>query len=66
VIEDVDPEETDEDLWKWAMNEVFLPSGLEVAPWTRQTLVRHPETQSATISLFIEFEQGAEDRRPVN
>ena len=27
---------------------------------------RHPETQSATISLFIEFEQGDEERRPVN
>ena len=66
VIEDVDPDETDDELWKWAMNEVFLPSGLEVAPWTRHTLQRHPETQSATISLFIEFEQGDEDRRPAN
>jgi hypothetical protein len=34
-----------------------------VAPWTRHTLQRHPETRSATISLFIEFEQGDEDRR---
>jgi hypothetical protein len=43
-----------------------LPRGIEVAPWTRHTLQRHPETRSATISLFIEFEQGDEDRRPVN
>jgi len=66
VIEDVDPTETDDELWKWAMDEVFLPSGLDVAPWTRHTLQRHRDTQSATISLFIEFEQGADDRRSAN
>jgi hypothetical protein len=66
VIEDVDPAETDDELWHWAMTTVFLPHGVEVAPWTRRTLQRHPETQSATISLFIEFEQGDEERRPVN
>ena len=66
MIEDVDPAESDDQLWEWAMNEVFLPSGIDVAPWTRHTLQRHPETQSATISLFIEFEQGDEERRRVN
>ena len=66
MIEDVDPAETDDQLWEWAMTTVFLPSGIEVKPWTRQTLQRHPETQSATISLFIEFEQGDDGRRPAN
>ena len=66
MIEDVDPAETDDELWMWAMNEVFLPSGIEVAPWTRHTLQRHPDTQSATLSLSIEFEQGDGVRRITN
>ncbi len=42
VIEDVDPAETDDELWTWAMNEVLMPSGIEVAAWTRHTLAASP------------------------
>lgn len=66
MIEDVDPTETDDQLWEWAMNTVLLPHGIDVKPWTRHTLQRLPETQSATISLLIEFEQGDDGRRPAN
>jgi hypothetical protein len=63
VIEDVDPTETDDELWDWAMNTVLLAHGIEVKPWTRYTLQRHPELGSATISLLVEFETGGADHR---
>jgi len=64
VIEDVDPTETDDELWEWAVNVFLLPHGIEVRPWTRSTLRRHPDLRSATISLFIEIEASrADDRR---
>jgi hypothetical protein len=63
VIEDVDPTETDDELWEWAVNVFFLPHGIEVKPWTRYTLRRHPDLKSATISLFIEIEPGGPDDR---
>jgi hypothetical protein len=62
-IEDVDPTETDDELWEWAMNTVFLPNGISVKPWTRYTLRRHPELGSATISLLIEIEADGTDNR---
>jgi hypothetical protein len=61
VIEDVDPNETDDELWEWAMNTVLLALGIEVKPWTRYTLQRHLELRSATISLLIEIESGGAD-----
>ena len=66
MIEDVDPAESDDELWEWVLDTVLLPRGIEVAPWTRHTLQRHPETRSATISLFIELERGGEVRRQAN
>jgi hypothetical protein len=63
VIEDVDPTETDDELWEWAMNTVLLAHGIEVKPWTRYTLQRHRELRSATISLLIEIETSEADKR---
>ena len=63
MIEDVDPSETDDELWEWAMNTVLVPHGIEVKPWTRYTLKRHPELGTATISLLIEIDAGGADSR---
>lgn len=63
-IEDIDPADTDDELWEWMLAEVFLPSGIPVMPWTRQTLRRDPVTRSATVSLHIVLRQGETPRRP--
>jgi hypothetical protein len=65
-IEDVDPTESDDELWDWMLAEVFLPSGIEVIPWTRQSLRRDPMTGSATVSLGIQLRQGDQRRPAVN
>jgi hypothetical protein len=53
VIEDLDGEETDDEVWAWALEHIVLASGLPITPWTRHTLVRDEDGRRATITLHI-------------
>ena len=51
TITDVDPNETDEELWRWVSEEVLLHAGIAVTPWMPHTLKRNGT--EATIQLDI-------------
>jgi hypothetical protein len=51
VITDVDPNETDAELWKWVVDEVLLPAGIAVTPWMIHSIRRNLD--QATIQLDI-------------
>jgi len=54
IISDVDPNETDDELWTWALEHALLPAGINVTPWMRHTLTRRGT--EAAIQLEIPFD----------
>ena len=57
TISDVDPNETDAQLWQWTVEQVLIPAGIEVMPWMKYSLIR--EGTNATIQLDIPLVQNA-------
>lgn len=62
VIRDVSPEETDEEIWEWASQEVLLPAGIPVNPWMRHSMYR--TGTDAIILLEIPLDERAERALP--
>lgn len=53
VIELDDIDETDEQIWEWAVKNVFMKNAIPVTPWTKHTMTRDHEQNTVTISLNI-------------
>jgi hypothetical protein len=62
LIEDVSPDETDEELWTWLVDTVLNPNGIPVFPWTRHSLTRSGTTATVTLDLRLD----PEDKPKVN
>lgn len=51
VIDDVDPEESDESLWAWLRDDILLRSGIPVDPWMQHTMSRDGTTVTVQLNI---------------